>query len=297
MFELHDENKNAIGVFKDELAGWLKDMNKYRDGSDMQTWLSSWSGKSVSLNRKTSKSAFVYQPMIPVLGGIQPGILEGFYTDENKDNGFVDRMLLCFPDLQVDDYNDNELDEEVLQWYQEYMVQFYQEFKSKVIQYDEEDEILPYIATWTPEAKDEWKRIFNEITAQQNGDEENEYMKSMLPKQKSYIPRFALLINIFNAYHKDLSFDYYINISKDSILKAERLSKYFVAMAKKIKVASSESKDIKQLIKAVGGSTFDKFKAIYESDPEVNKTLVAELLNVSRKTIYEYVKKYDSKKV
>ena len=32
---------------------------------------------------------------------------------------------------------------------------------------------------------------FNEITNYQNSDEENEYLKSMYPKQKSYIPLFC----------------------------------------------------------------------------------------------------------
>src|SRR5690606_31940870 len=90
-------------------------------------------------------------------------------------------------------------------------------------------------------------RIFNEITDVQNSDTENEYMKSMLPKQKSYIPRFALLIHVFNGIGKG---DYDLNfISKDSILKAEKLSKYFIAMAKKIKVDSIAVAEIKKVIK------------------------------------------------
>ena len=110
---MHEESDNSVGVFKDELAGWFKDMNKYRAGSDLEFWLSSWSGKSVSLNRKTAKSAFVEKPLIPVLGGIQPSILTSFYTDENKDNGFVDRMLLSFPELEIERYNDKEISKEI----------------------------------------------------------------------------------------------------------------------------------------------------------------------------------------
>jgi hypothetical protein len=49
LVDLHQESDNAVGVFKDELAGWLKDMNKYRAGSDLEFWLSCWSGKSVSI--------------------------------------------------------------------------------------------------------------------------------------------------------------------------------------------------------------------------------------------------------
>lgn len=291
LFELHEENKNAVGVFKDELAGWLKDMNKYRDGSDMQTWLSSWSGQSISLNRKTSRSAFVYRPLIPVLGGIQPGILDGFYTDENKDNGFIDRMLLCYPELKVEMYNDNELNSDTIQWYQDYIISFYDQVKNNVVRYNQDEEIEPWIAVLNDDAKREWKRIFNEITAQQNSDEENEYMKSMLPKQKSYIPRFALLINTFDSFHNSYDWSAYLEIREESMLKAEKLSKYFVSMAKKIKVNSTEVKDIKTLIRTIAGGPFEKFKSMYASDPDINKTTAAEILGVSRTMIYEYIKR------
>jgi len=122
LVDLHEDNKNGVGVLKDELAGWLKDMNKYRQGSDLEHWLSSWSGKEINMNRKTAKSAFVERAFIPVMGGIQPDILSGFYTDENKDNGFIDRMLFSFPDLEVDNYNEQEMNEKYLEWYEEYVI-------------------------------------------------------------------------------------------------------------------------------------------------------------------------------
>jgi hypothetical protein len=120
LVDLHQESENAVGVFKDELAGWFKDMNKYRSGSDLEFWLSVWSGKSVSMNRKTAKSSFVERPFIPVLGGIQPAIFNSMSTEENKDNGFLDRMLLSFPDAKVDMYNDNEMDQGNYQMVQRY---------------------------------------------------------------------------------------------------------------------------------------------------------------------------------
>ncbi|MDV7397697.1 DUF3987 domain-containing protein, partial [Arthrospira platensis SPKY1] len=46
LVQMHQQSDNAVGVFKDELAGWLKDMNKYRAGSDLEFWLSSWSFKA-----------------------------------------------------------------------------------------------------------------------------------------------------------------------------------------------------------------------------------------------------------
>ena len=38
---------------------------------------------------------------------------------------------------------------------------------------------------------------------------------------------------------------------------------------------------------------FDKFKAMYEADKDLNKSVVAEMLDVSRRTIYDWVKKLD----
>jgi hypothetical protein len=291
LVDLHEENKNAIGLFKDELAGWFKDMNKYRAGSDLEFWLSTWSGKSVFLNRKTAKSSFVETPHISVLGGIQPGILDSFYTEENKDNGFIDRMLLCFPDLIVEEYNEKELDQRILNWYSDYLINFYDTIKLKVVKYTNDDEIEPIVTTFTSDAKIEWKRIFNELTTYQNSDDENEYMKSMIPKQKSYIPRFALLINSLNWYNDHVTNDIH-TISKESILAAEKLSKYFIAMAKKIKINSFEINDIKKFVRNNDSKTsFQKFKELYNHNPEINKSELAEILGVSRKTIYKYVEK------
>lgn len=289
LVDLHQESKNSVGVFKDELAGWFKDMNKYRAGSDLEFWLSSWSGKSVNLNRKTAKSSFVDKPCIPVLGGIQPNIFNLFYTEENKDNGFVDRMLLSYPELVVNPYSDKDIDQDLLEWFNNSMIKFFDTIKYKVIEFDLDGEIKPNIAYFDNEAKKEWVRIFNEITEIQNSDSENEYMKSMLPKQKTYIPRFALILNAINNLY-DNSGDILL-ISKESMLKAEKLSKYFIAMAKKIKINSIENQDLKKLINNNQNKTIkEKILEVYKENPEFNRVELAEILGISRKTIYKHLK-------
>lgn len=290
LVELHEENKNAVGVFKDELAGWLKDMNKYRAGSDLEFWLSSWSNKGVALNRKTSKSSFVESPIIPILGGIQPGILNQFYTEENKDNGFIDRILTCYPDVDVERYNDNEMDAELLQWYEDFIIDMYQKVKRNVVKYDNENQIESIIAVFTESAKKEWMRIHDEITDMQNSATENEYMKSMLPKQKSYIPRFALLINTLDSMTAADPFPFDI-ICKESVLKAERLSKYFINMAKKIKLKSTETFELKKIL-AVNKSKNkkDQIHELTQLNPDFNRSEAADLLGVSRQTINNWIK-------
>lgn len=288
LVELHQESDNSVGVFKDELAGWLKDMNKYRAGSDLEFWLSCWSGKSVSMNRKTAKSTFVEKPFIPVLGGIQPSIFNSFSTEENKENGFMDRMLLSFPEAKVDEYNDNELDYDLIKWYSETITHFYTGIKS-LLKRNNDGEIETNTIRFDDEAKIEWKRIFNKITNSQNNDDENEYLKSMYPKQKSYIPRFALLIHIFDSFLSDIPYQL---VNKESILKAEKLSDYFVANAKKIKIESSEIQELKTVSKK-GETKLEKFKAIYDSNKNFNRSKVSEMLGVSRQTIYSWIKQLE----
>ena len=289
LVDLHEESDNSVGVFKDELAGWFKDMNKYRAGSDLEFWLSSWSGKSVSLNRKTAKSAFVEKPFIPVLGGIQPSILNIFYTDENKDNGFIDRMLLSFPELEIESYNENEMPQDVIEWYTGSIIGFFDAVKTQMIKRNIEQEITPQIVNFSSEAKNEWKRIFNDITNIQNSDAENEYMKSMLPKQKAYIPRFSLIINTVDCFFNDKTNIY--EISKESILKAEKLSKYFIAMAKKIKINTVEVAEIKNTLETNKlKSNKEKFEIIFKENPEIDKQKIADMLGVSKRTIYNFIK-------
>jgi len=148
---------------------------------------------------------------------------------------------------------------------------------------------VPQIAKMSNEAKKEWIRIFDELTEIQNSDAENEYMKSMLPKQKTYIPRFSLILNAVNNLY-DNSGDILL-ISKESVLKAEKLSKYFIAMAKKIKINTIESQDLKKVINSnTNKSVKDKVLEVYNSNPEFNRSELAELLGVSRKTIYKHLK-------
>lgn len=292
--DLHEESKNAVGVFCDELAGWYKDMNKYRAGSDLEFWLSSWSNKGIAMNRKTAKSSFVESPILPVLGGIQPKILTQFFTEENKDNGFIDRMLTSFPDAIVENYNEEDLSDEIITWYNDYIVNFYNTIKNDFVIYDPDGEILSKVVPFSEGAKNKWIKVFNEITSYQNSDSENEYMKSMYPKQKSYIPRFALLLNTLYAYDDTTTS---INeISEKAMDGAIELSKYFVLMAKKHKLNTIEYAEVKKVAgKNEDKSTKEKIVEILKKDPSAKAAFISSILGVSKKTVYQYINEIKGK--
>lgn len=290
LLECHASNLNGIGIFRDELSGWIKDMNKYRAGSDLETWLSCWSNSSMSQSRKTAKSYYISNGFIPVLGGIQPSILTSHFTPENKENGFVDRILLCFPELEVEYFNKNEISQGLLKWYDDFIVGLYDLVRRDFFKLDEYDRVASQIIRFSPESEVEWIRIFKKITDMQRSDSESEYMKSFLPKQKSYVARFALLLNILNNYNHGDPFEF---ITVKSILAAEKLSDYFIAMARKVKLDSVESVEIKSHINISGKITArDKFESVYKSNNQINRTKIADQLGVSRGTILNWIKEF-----
>lgn len=292
LVELHEQNPNAIGVFKDELAGWIKDMNKYRAGSDVEFWISSFSNSPVALNRKTVKNTYVHSPFIPVLGGIQPAVLNEAFTPEFKDNGFSDRMLLAFPDVDVEHYNINQLSQELLSWYNDWILNIYQHVKGEIAQHDQDGEVVAHVVMFTPEAEKEWERVYNRITDLQNSDNESEFTKSMLPKQKTYVPRFALLLSVIDAWDNG---EYIVkDVDAAAMKKAEKLSDYFIRMAKKVKADSAEYQDMKRATFDRAAKTdFEKFKLMYDADKDLNRSHAADLLNKSRQTIKNWIKQID----
>jgi hypothetical protein len=292
LIALHEDNQNSIGLYKDELNGWIKDMNKYRTGSDLQFWLSVFSNEMMGTTRKTAQSNHIDSPVIPVLGGIQPGIFSQVSTEENKDNGFLDRLLLSYPEMNASYYNRKNLNPELIDWYENYIMNLYDVVKNKVIQYNINQEIEPWICQWNKEADTEWERIHNKIIDMINSDNENEFVKSMLSKQISYIPRFALLLNALYSYDSDDTNYQITEVRKEAVLSAEKLSDYFILMAKKIKFDTLEKKELKELLIEIKDLPLnEKIIQIFNSFPEAKKTDIAEMLNTSRQTIHRVLNK------
>ena len=288
LVEMHNENQNGVGVMKDELAGFFKSMNQYRDGGDMEHWLSSWSGKDILLNRKTAGNSFVQNAFLPIMGGIQPSIMDLFQTEENIANGFLDRMLFVYPFSEPQYLSNEDLNPKLIEWYDDYIKAFFQDVK-RGLRFDKRGSVIPKIVEYTPEAYKKFEEIHTEITDRERGDSDELEIKSMFPKQKGYLSRFALLINTLNSLSDDaISRDV---ISLDSVLKAEKLFHYFVSMKKKI-LSESQKRSIAKSIVKKGTDPYTNFKALIKSNPNMKNKDIAEALRVSGKTITRYKNKF-----
>lgn len=293
--QLHQQSANSVGIFRDELAGWILDMNKYREGSDQQTWLGTWSGEPIVTNRvKASSNVYVSQPFLPILGGIQPDILSSFYTDDNTSNGFTDRILLSYPDYDVQPYNDNEMDMNTLEWYDNTMTNLFRAIKS-TIRKDEDGDVEYQEYTWTNEGRKEWNKVMKKIYEMEISDNTNEYIKSILAKIKPYIARFALLLHIFKISNQEESPS--AQISEYTVRDAEKLGDYFIFMAEKIKISAKEAYTMKGVVSNDRLSNVQKVKEVLKNDKDFNKTELASLMGVSRQMIYNYIKQIEKEQI
>ena len=106
----------GIAVVRDELLGWFRDLDAYRQGKggDRQTWLSLWSGGSLKVDRKGSGSIYVRYPVVGLCGGIQPGRFPELARDAAAD-AFLARFLLSAPDTHVPGWSEATVEPLVLQ--------------------------------------------------------------------------------------------------------------------------------------------------------------------------------------
>lgn len=88
----------GVCMIRDELVGWVKAHDAYRQAGDRQTWLSLWAGSSLKIDRKTAAPLFIPSPSVSVAGGLQPDRLPDLRDAATRDDGFVDRLLLGWPE-------------------------------------------------------------------------------------------------------------------------------------------------------------------------------------------------------
>ncbi len=225
--EVHKFNKRGIGVYVDELAGWFKNFNRYNKGSEMEFWLSAWSGKSINIDRKTGEPVFIPLPFISVCGTIQNGILNELAKDSRTQNGFIDRILFVIPEnIKKEYWGETELEPIVSDnWHS-----IISRLSNLSITFDETMNPNPEILKFTPEAKRilfDWQKA----NTDQCNDAENEAVSGIYSKLEIYAVRLALVLEMMryacNESDKNA-------VSVEAIQGALKLVEYFKASAVKV---------------------------------------------------------------
>jgi len=92
------ENPRGLILMYDELSGWVKNFNRYNNGSESEFWMSVFNHKVAMSDRKSSQSGvFIRNPFLCVIGTIQPKVLTDLAANNRNANGFMERILYVFP--------------------------------------------------------------------------------------------------------------------------------------------------------------------------------------------------------
>src|SRR5215207_3188259 len=122
--ELLNENPNGLMIFRDELVGFLRSLDRYGREGDRQFYLEAWNGdQPFNVDRIGWGSLRVEALCLSILGGIQPGPLSRYVHDAGQgttdDDGLLQRFqLLVWPDhpkgwQNIDRFRDHEAKDKV----------------------------------------------------------------------------------------------------------------------------------------------------------------------------------------
>jgi len=99
------ENPQGLLVFRDELAGWLQNLNRSDREADRTFFLESWNGFGVfDVDRVLRGHTHIPALCLSIFGGIQPARLANYVTQATgggkDDDGLLQRFqLLVYPDI------------------------------------------------------------------------------------------------------------------------------------------------------------------------------------------------------
>jgi putative DNA primase/helicase len=103
--EIHRDNPNGLLLFRDELTGFLRTMEKYGHEGDRAFFLESWNGSNpFTCDRIERGTVHIPALVLSILGGIQPGPLGQYLRAAAagvgaQDDGLIQRFqLMVYPD-------------------------------------------------------------------------------------------------------------------------------------------------------------------------------------------------------
>jgi hypothetical protein len=277
---VHNYNKRGIGLHKDELIGFMNDMNKYREGSDEQFWLESFNNSDHVINRVSRDPIMIEKIMINIIGTIQPSVLTRM-IEKNKGTGLVDRFLYTRPETVVHLITDKEVDSKVFEWWENYIA----EINTNSQYIDLEDTIF---ANMTPQGFKRYQEIDAKYVKVQNDHNEEENVRSYLSKIKTYIPRFALFLSFCDHVDPNTA-QPSLDVDVHHVERAEKIADYFLNTAKHVFVDSEQRQEYGEILLTLKGKT-TKEKVIALNERGLTNKIIAEILQKTPGRISQILK-------
>ena len=214
--KIMENNPDGLFLIKDELMGLIYDSQRYNKNGQEEKLLSIFSGKQIIINRKSDDSCSVIDhPYLTLLGGIQPALLSQLFTENRLNNGFIYRLLFCFPDKVELRKPEEGFDSELYDEYENFLLRF-----TKLKSSFEFGECNPIVVEMEEDAKTEFSNWLDSYIYKSNEQESREHKAKM----EAYALRIALIIEFSSTMAMSYAPK---SISFNSITGAIKICEYF----------------------------------------------------------------------
>lgn len=203
--ELLNQNPNGLLVFRDELNGFLRTMDREGHENDRAFYCEAWNGTGrYTYDRIGRGTTHIEAACISILGGLQPGPLHAYlrevFGDGAADDGLIQRFQLAvYPDVErawrnVDRWPDTDATRRVVELFQGLA----RLDVAKIAAHTDDPEAVPFLR-FTPEAQarfDAWRATLEHDV---RGGDEHPVVVSHLAKYRSLLPSLALLFHVLDC--------------------------------------------------------------------------------------------------
>lgn len=235
---LADSPRGMI-LYRDELAGFIKDFNRYHQGGEQEFWLSNWSGINLSIDRKSSEPIRIKNPFLSIIGTIQPGVIEELAKGTRAVNGFIDRFLFCWPEgLTKPEWTEDEINL--------HLVGDYETALNRLLglQFDEENKA--HRLTLTDDARNLLFQFFNDDNKPLCDEADNELLAGIYGKFDFHTSRFIVALHLLHwAYGSQEELPRLVEAQ--TVAQAIKVAEYFRTQALKVYSAIHQASPVEKL--------------------------------------------------
>ena len=227
-----ERNPKGVLLFRDEVSAWIDGMDMYRRGNDKQAFTMMWAGVPIKSDRKGQPATIVVaNPFVAVLGGIQPELLGKLEAEGRREDGFIHRILFCYPAEQpFPGWTDAAIDEErQADW-----ALLVSRLRSLRPARPEGGSDRPRILDLDEGGRRAFAAFVDELAAEVNAGELPERTVGVLAKLKAYAARFALIVRLMRWAADPEGEAGEGPVSAEDVALAVRLVRYFRAHAEAV---------------------------------------------------------------
>jgi hypothetical protein len=223
------ENPRGVMLERDELVGWVKAMDQYKaggKGAERQYWLSAWSNRPVSVDRKSQSGPIsVLRPFVSVVGSIQPSVLPELA--ENREDGMLERFLFAYPESLNALWTEDEVSDAAKATYRD----LYERLRGLGMEADDLGDPIEKPVTFSAKAKRLYVATYNDHRLEMSLPGFPPYLRSPFSKLEAYFLRITLILA---ACRFALDGGAAERVEAEDVLRAVALTDYFKEQARRV---------------------------------------------------------------